>query len=472
MNLPKNYKSKLIKGGLFVTARQLLASIFSLVNALIVAKILGPSMYGIVAVSMGIFYFLKWTFSLGMHIYVVRQPELQKSEVEEILAFYNTIGILACGLLWIACPVFSWWTNIPELTSILRVLIPAIWLHMISGLSISLMERELRFDESSLIDAIAQIINYCFSIPLVLLNWGYWGPTLGTLLQFICLALLAAHRSPLRWRFHWKWSELKRALKYGLSFYASDWIFSLRSLTIPMIVTPLGGPETAGIVNITLRIVRQLTLLRLIVRRMSISVVAKMLDEPRKLLRMITKMMSYQALMMGLICSSFACLSAWLIPAVFGNEWIASSTLFPFMAFAEMVGAVFDLHNSTLYAAGQNQKVAFRNLIYISILWSGTALFLPLIGIVGYGLAEILAIPSYYVIHVALKKLCGFPRYQDIFWMMLASIPGLFGSLFLGWISGLLVFASSYLLLFTLNKEARSLVVELLHAIRLKEKFS
>ncbi len=472
MKPPQDFKSKIIKGGLFLTIRQIVTTFLSLLSALVIARILGPQVYGIVATSLGIFYFFKWTGRIGMHIYVVRTPDFNKVEIEQILTFYNTVGVGACLLLWLAAPIFGSWTGKAEVTQILRCLIPAIWLDMIGGLSTGLLERELRFAEVGLIDAVAQITNYSVSIPLVLVGWGYWGPTTGYFLQFLVFAILSYYNAPIKWCWRWNWKTVQPALHYGLTYYSSNWIFTFKSLTVPLIISRLGGMEVAGITSVSIRIVQQLSLLRQIIGRMSISVMAKFITELSKIRRVITKGMAYQALVMAPVCATFSCFSAWIIPTFFGEQWLSSNQLFPLIALAASVGAIFDLHNSTLYAAGHNSEVAFRNLGYVGSLWLGSLIFTPMWGVLGYGAAEIFALPSYFLIHRSLVNFCGSPNYWNAFWIILASIPALIGAI---WLPPLLSFSLliiSYLILLVLNESVRSLLLELWSMIRKRKKLS
>ncbi|NJM57390.1 MAG: oligosaccharide flippase family protein [Synechococcales cyanobacterium RU_4_20] len=74
----QDLKKKILQGGIVLAIRQLITSVFSLVSVLVVARVLGPEKYGIVAIAMGIFYFLIWTNKLGIGVYVLRQTELPK----------------------------------------------------------------------------------------------------------------------------------------------------------------------------------------------------------------------------------------------------------------------------------------------------------------------------------------------------------------------------------------------------------
>lgn len=488
MDPSKDLKEKVLKGSIVLTIRQLLTAGLSLVSLLVIAKILGPKQYGIVTLALGIFYFLIWTGRLGLNTYLVRQPELPKNGLAQVVGFYNTVGVGLCVLLWFITPLAGWWTGELRVTTALQWLIPAIWLDMVSLAAIGMLERELRFAEVGLIEGIAKIANYGFSIPWVLLmepSRGYLGPILGTVVEFAIKTALTYYFKPIKWGFRWQWSFLKPALVYGLTYSGSDLILNLRTLRVPILVSRLVSVEAVGITNMAIRLVEQLSLLRLVMRRMSISVIAKLIQNPTATRNAISKGMAYQALMIGPVCAGFAVCASWVIPVMFDEKWLPSAQIFPLIALGTVVSAVFDLHTATLYAAGHNREVAKVNISYVGALWVaclglilGLQLWNPDYAIWGYGISEIIALPSFFIIHRSFTKFCGAPNYGMAFWLVLAAIPPLLGApllqpllTYLGmeglqytlwYLSvGAMLFIASYGGVFILNQQLRQLPIEL-----------
>lgn len=452
MPTPNSLKGKILKGGISLSIRQLLVAGLSLANVLVIARILGPENYGIVTIILGVFYFFTPTLKLGLQVYLVRKPDLLKNESEQIVAFYNTVGVVIIGLLWSCAPLIGWWTGKSEVTQGLRLVLPALWLDQVSRISITMLERELRFAEVGVIEAVAQIANYLLSVLLVLMGWGFWGPIVGTVVRYIVQALLACLFYPVAWHWRWNWQDLKPALNYGLSYSSSDWLLNLKNLRVSLLVSRLLGVEAAGLISIAIRLADQLAILRMVVRRMSISVMAKFIDDPKKTRNAISQGMAYQALLIGPVCATFSCLSAWIIPIMFSEKWLISAQVFPFIALGTMVAGIFDLHASTLYATGHNYEVGRRNLWFVVMLWLATLVLVPFLGLWGYGLAEIVALPSYYWLHLSIAKLFGSPNYQNVLWLTLASTIPLLGGAFLPPVFGIGLLIISYgLLLFNSN---------------------
>jgi PST family polysaccharide transporter len=459
-------KEKVLKGGIYLAVRQLSTAVLSLISVLVIARLLGPKNYGIVAIALGFFYFLTWTSKLGLNVYVTRQPELPKDAPEQILSFYNTLGAILSILILLLAPAFGWWTGQSEVSQLIRWLALPLWLEMVGTASISMLERELRFTQVGLIETIAQVSNYLLAVPLVLMNWSYWGPIAGLVLQCTVYALMARYYYPISLRRRWRLPFIRSALSYGLTFCGSQWIMSLRTLTVPLLVSRLVGVEAAGITSIAIRFVEQLSLLRAIMLRMSISLLAKLMSNLELTRAAISRGMTYQVLVVGPTCAVFSCCAGWLIPLMFGAEWLPSAKLFPLIAVAVLIGSVFDLHGSALYAAGHNREVALYSFGYITVEWLALWLIAPNAGLWSYGVAQIIALPSYFLLHRSLVKLCGSPNYGNAFWLIIVTLPALIIGPLVPVFVGIGVLILSYGAIFLFVESVRKVPVELYFAWR------
>lgn len=459
-------KTKILQGGLFLTIRQLIGSVLSLVSVLVIARVLGPKNYGIVAIATGILVFTFWTGKLGLDVYLIRQPDLPKDGAEQILAFYNTVGVGLCLVLWLALPLFELWTGQAVVAQVLHWLVPVIWLEMVGSASIAMMERDLRFAEVGLIETVAQSANYLLAVPLVLLNFGYWGPIYGWVLQYVLLMIMSRYSFPVRWCWRWRWSFIREALQYGLAYSGSNLIVSLKGLTLPLFVSRLAGLEAAGIIGIALRLADQLGLFRMVISRLSISAISKLIGDPNATRRAISRGIVYQVLIVGPPFAIFSCCALWVIPLFFGKAWLPSIPIFSLIAVARLVDTFFNLHISALYASGHNREVAKFNAWYVGLFWLACWLLLPPLGIWGYGLAEIFSLVSYFSIHRSLARLYSSPDYWDGFWLLLATLPAVLAGPWLPPLMSVSLFIAGYGLLFLLRPAIRQIPSELYLAWR------
>jgi len=460
-------KQKVVKGGLYLTLRQLISVGMSIVSILVIAKALGPSQYGILVNALGIFYFVTWTGRLGLHVYLIQQKELAEDAPAQVLAFLNWLNVLFGVSLILLAPIIGAWTNEPAVADLVRWLPLPIAADLAASVSIAMLERELSFSEVGLIEIAAQFANYLVALPMVFLGFSYWGPIAGLGSRGLVMLLLAQFFYRVKWQWRWQWSFMKPALRYGLTFSLSHWVISLRALTIPMVVTPIVGTEAAGLVSIAIRLSEQLSILRMVIRRMSISVMARLTGDAQVIRNTISRGMAYQALLIGSICSAFACLDSWIIPRVFGEAWLQSTQIFPFVALAAMIRAMFDLHAGALYAVDRNNEVTKSYVIYIVLLWGGCAVLMPTFGLWGYGLAELLTMFSNIWLHRSLAKIYGSPRYGTSLWLTLAAMVPILSSLVSATV-GLMAFVLGYGLV-SLVPAVRAVPFDLLSMVRSRQ---
>ena len=460
----QSLKQRVVKGGLYLTLRQLVSVALSVVSILVIAKALGPENYGILVNALGIYYFIIWTGKLGLHVYLIQQRELPEDAPEQVLAFFNLLSLGFAIALFALAPAIGWWTQEPAVGDLVRWLPLPIAAEMASSVSVAMLERRLAFAEVGLIEIVAQIANYAIALPLVIRGAGYWGPIAGLGIRGVVLLGLAQLFYRVRWQWRWQWQFLRPALRYGVTFSLSHWVISLRALTLPVLVTPLAGAQVAGLVSIAIRLAEQLSTLRMVIRRMSISVMAKLTDDAVAVRNTVSRGMAYQALLIGAICSAFACLDSWIVPRLFGDAWLQSTYIFPLIAIAAMVRAMFDLHSGALYAIDRSAEVTKAYLLYIVLLWAGCALLLPVLGLWGYGLAELLTVFSNILLHRSLCAVYSRPNYTAAVWLTLAAMVPIFASL-LSPAIGIISFVLSYGLVLLVPK-VRAVPIELIGAIR------
>ena len=461
-------KQKVVRGGLYLALRQLISVGLSILSILVIARVLGTENYGILVNALGIYYFIIWTGKLGLHVYLIQQKQLPEDAPAQVLTFFGLLSIgFTAGLLMLA-PGIGAWTGEPAVAELVRWLPLPIATELAASVSIAMLERQLAFAEVGLIEICAQIANYAVALPLVIIGWSYWGPIAGLCIRGVVLLVLAQRLYRVGVRSHLRWDFLRPALRYGLTFSLSHWVISLRSLTIPALVTPIAGIEAAGLVSIAIRLAEQLSTLRMVVRRMSISVMAKITDNAAAVRNTVSRGMAYQALLIGSVCSAFACLDSWIVPRLFGNDWLQSTYIFPLIALSAMVRAMFDLHSGALYAVNRNVEVTKAYSVYIVLLWVGCLLLLPTLGLWGYGLAELLTIFSNILLHRSLARMYGTPKYTAAIWLTLAAMIPIFGSL-VSPVVGIVSFFASYGLVL-LVPEVRAVPLELIAAVKSRQR--
>jgi uncharacterized heparinase superfamily protein len=89
---------------------------------------------------------------------------------------------------------------------------------------------------------------------------------------------------------------------------------------------------------------------------------------------------------------------------ILGMRWTPSLAVFPFIAAGVLVNSIYNLQASALFVIGRQWLVMRSYLAHAVLLGAGTLLFLPRLGITGYGWAELLACVAYLLIQAGLAR--------------------------------------------------------------------
>lgn len=408
-----NLRERAIRGGGFLLLRQATGIIITVTGVLLVTRIIGPRQYGLFAAGAGIVGFLGTFGTWGLDVYLLRKTE-EPTEGEFHQAFTVFLLIsaaLALGVVMLR-GVVAGFLKMPEESRLLAVLALAMPLSLLAVPAVVKLDRALNFKQVAINELVSQSAYYFVAVPLAFAGLGAWAPVSGLLTQrfllLVCSYLTAGYFPRLRWQ----WGLVKRMLNYGVSYSSSVWVYQLRQLVNPVIVGRLAGAEAVGYVAVSIRIATLISFARTATWRLAMPAFAKLGDDTVRLRKAISEGMRFQAVAVGFPLASFALLAPFLIPVGFGRHWALATTVFPFIALSYLTNAMFNLHASVLYMRGRNWSVTWFHLVHVALFAGGAAWLVPRMGFVGYGWAEVIALPSYAVVHRVLKGTVGTPAYS------------------------------------------------------------
>lgn len=424
-----NLKKKILQGGIHLIARQLIGMILSLLSIFLVTRIIGAESYGIYAISIGIVSFSFQIMQLGIGVYLLRGEDNKiEEDYHQSFSILLIISIITIIIASIASDKVSAFINIYDTKLILHVMFVAMVLQLLTIVPLAKLERSLNYKTIVTIELAGQVIFLLVAVPLSWKEKGAWAPTYGWITQQCFLFILVYWKANYIPRLIWKKERVLTIISYGIGYSTSMWIWLSRQLVNPLIIAKFAGAEAAGIVALTVRLTDILAFVKSATWRLSIASLSKVQGDKNRLINATEKGLTLQIIALAPILLIFSLITPLLIKYIFGNNWSDVVILYPFIATGIIINAIFSLHSSALYVLRYNGSVTIFHSIYI-LLFTGTAwLSTPHFGILGYGLAELVAILSYTVIHNKYSKYIGHLHYGIAIWWALAFSFALFWS--------------------------------------------
>lgn len=249
--LTRDLTGRSVRGGIVTVGSQIFKVAAQTVAMAILARLLHPESFGLIAMAAVVVTVLEMFKDLGLSAATVQREEITHAEVSTLFWVNVGLGVVAALLMIPLAPLLAWFYHRPELTGI------TLWLGLgfvLSGLStqhLALLRRQMRFTALAGIQMTADIAGLIAAIIAAWMGADYWALVLQ---RIVWAGWLAAGG----WLFcGWrpgkpmKLSAVKDLLRYGGHITGSNLISTLvRSLDQILIgwwwgAAPLGLYERA-----------------------------------------------------------------------------------------------------------------------------------------------------------------------------------------------------------------------------------
>lgn len=425
---PPGLRQLVVRGGKYLVFRQGAGVLIGLVGILLLTRVIGPSQYGVYAGALAIVVFAAGIGRLGVEVFLVRREEPPDSAVYgQAFTLLLVSGLLLAGISLLSLPLLRAWTLSDGNVAPIRTLFLVVPLMLLHQPAFAVLERKLDFRTVAYVELAGQLSFYAVALPLALLGAGVWAPVAGFWVWQTCLLTGAYATARFRPRLVWSLPLIRELLSYGFRFSAASWLWELRMLVNPLIVGHFLGAASVGHVSLAMRFVEVLSVVRAATYRLSIAALARVQNDHARLRRIIEEAMTLQILGVAPLLA-VGSVMLWFLPLILGEQWEPVRVIFPFLALSSLLNAVFNMHSSALYVLKRNKDVALFHLAYVALFAGSAFLLVPLVGAVGYGLGELVAVAAYFVIHRKLTRVVPLTYRHTARWLF-GLAPGMFAVL-------------------------------------------
>ena len=291
-----------------------------LISTIVLARLLVPEDFGLVAMAMLLVGALQLLISFSFDISLIQNPQAGRDDFDTAWTF-NVMFASACAvLLALTAPFAAGFYREPRLELVIYLLAAGFALQGLSNIGPVIFRREMRFDREFKFLLGKRMASVLVTLPLAFLLKNYWALVIGQLAGTVISVVLSYTVSDYRPRF-------SLAAKLAL-FHSSKWLMInnivhfLNARTPEFIIGRLEGPQALGIYAISNEIsTLPTTELVAPINRAAFpgySRVASQLDELRASFLNVISMIALFALPAGAGVFAVADL---MVPVVLGPKW-------------------------------------------------------------------------------------------------------------------------------------------------------
>ena len=358
-----NLRKQAVKGVVWSGIQRLGTQVISFVVFSLLARLLGPEAFGLVALADVFLAFMRVFTEQGFSQAIVQRQELEPEHLDTAFWINLTISGLLTAIGMTGAPLIASWFNQPEIAPIIRWLSLGFILSAFNSIQQAIFTRRLSFKALAARSLVAQLVAGVVGVVMAFLGFGVWSLVGQRLVnQFVAILVL------------WWVSDWKPGLRVSKRHFQELFAFGVNILAFYILnffnqrsdnflIGYFLGPEALGYYAIAYRLLELSRELVTTTSQVALPAFSRLQSEPEKLRQGYYTATQLTCLIAFPVFLGLSALAPELIPAMFGNQWTPSIQVMQILMFVGIVHAIGGINGNVILAMGRSDWTLKVNII-------------------------------------------------------------------------------------------------------------
>lgn len=359
--------SRVFKSSAFLLAIQLVQRSLGLISMLILARLLVPEDFGIVAMVAISLQFFETLADAGNKHYIIQKTEVTDQDLNTAWTMNLAIKIFMAVLIVLAAPWISRYFDVPELSIALSIAALALPIRALQSPILMLMAKELNYQPIFILSICQKAASFIVVVTFALIHPSYWAIISGDLVAAVVIATgsyvihkyrpaLTLNTMGLQWHFS-KWLILRGIVGFT------------RSQIDNLIVSKLFGTSQLGGYHLIRELATFPALSVIIPGSEPLqAAIAERKNQPEELAYRIRLSLFMMIVLLTPLTVFMAAYSELIINAILGARWAEFADLLRPFAMFFFTFCLFALVSDAFVATGQVRALFVFDLVSTVII--------------------------------------------------------------------------------------------------------
>lgn len=317
-------RHRILQAGGWAGAGFVLDKVIAAIQLMVVARLLTPADFGVMAASATIVLAFMTISELGLESALIAKTEVDREDLSVAWTIAIVRGVVMAACLWAAADVIGQAMQMPQLASLLRI---HAWVLVLQGLqspALPIVLKNLNLRLRVIMDLVRRVIEAGGIIALALWLQNVWALLLGQLAGMCVGSLLSFWVAPFRPRLSLYRPACQYFLRYGKQLNVTTLcIFGVMSGG-ELVIGRILGQEALGFYQIALAIPLLLGVrATVLIHQISMPTYALLQRDRLGVVRVFDLQMGLVGLIFIPLAVGVAVLAPVIVPLAFGPQWLA-----------------------------------------------------------------------------------------------------------------------------------------------------
>lgn len=317
-------RHRILQAGGWAGAGFVLDKVIAAIQLMVVARLLTPADFGVMAASATIVLAFMTISELGLESALIAKTEVDREDLAVAWTVAIVRGVAMAACLWAAADVIGHAMQMPQLASLLRI---HAWVLVLQGLqspALPIVLKNLNLRLRVIMDLVRRVIEAGAIIALALWLQNVWALLLGQLAGMCVGSLLSFWVAPFRPRLSLYRPARKYFLRYGKQMNVTTLcIFGVMSGG-ELVIGRILGQDALGFYQVALAIPLLLGVrATVLIHQISMPTYALLQRDRLGVVRVFELQMGLIGLIFIPLAAGVAVLAPVIVPLAFGPQWLA-----------------------------------------------------------------------------------------------------------------------------------------------------
>lgn len=342
-------------GGLTWTAgAQLASQIVTFMAGVLLARLLSPGQFGIVAMALVYTTFVSLLGEMGFTAAIVYFDDLNNEDLSTMYWVNLAINVLLFGGAVVLAPIVGRFFHDTEVVPVVKVASMGLVLYALGGVQRTLLGKQMDFRRLARNRFVGSVAYATVSVLLALSGRGVWALVAGRLIEQAADSALAAFTGSWRPTFTFRLASFRRLLGYGSRVWAGNMLFYGQENIDNLVVGRMLGATPLGYYALAFRLAN-------VPRWFFSGVVGSVMfpsfsssrHQPAVLKSVYLRVCSYSIVIALGLGTGMALVAREFVQVVYGSNWLPSVPALQLLAVAAGVYCVSQVVGPVLLALGR-----------------------------------------------------------------------------------------------------------------------
>jgi PST family polysaccharide transporter len=423
-HLRSTLKRRTISGGVVRALAQACLMALTLAYTAVLARLLSPRDFGLVAMVMTVAGFLQVFKEAGLSTATIQREDITDAQVSNL--FWINLGMsgFASMIMAVSAPLIAQFFHQPQVARISVALAGGFLLDGLAVQHMALLNRQMRFKLISTIEVGSVAAGFLVGLGMALGGWGYWS-LVGATLSTAAVRLIATWAVlPWRPKRPTRRSGTRSLVHFGADLTLVGVVYALARGSDSLLIGRFLGSEAVGLYSrATALFTRPLEQLISPAYSVIVPALSRLQTQPDRYRASFLQIFEGIAIAGGLFTGLFLPLAPPLVEVILGQTWEAAAPIFAALTIAALF-LPLSTATSWLYTSqGRGRALLLTASIGASVMIISFAIGLPFgpVGVaIGYSLSGIL-IQLPVTFHIAGRS--GPVSTKDLWFAFLRHLP-------------------------------------------------